>query len=96
MIFPLLSVSLISLFVALRMAPDWVPQSRAIRHGLIGGWAGYVVGAIIGLLVSFVMITNIWIGLFGHIVAFLGARASVRGDEVPVIERHLRNRVPGN
>ena len=96
MIFPLLSVSLIGLFIALRMAPDWIPQSRAIRHGLIGGWAGYVVGAIIGFVVGFVMPTDIWIGLFGHILAFVGARASVLGDEVPVIERHLRNRVPGS
>ncbi len=96
MIFPLLSVSLIGLFVALRMAPDWIPQSRALRHGLIGGWAGYVVGAIIGFLVSFVLPTDIWIGLLGHGAAFMGARASVEGDQVPMIERHIRNRVSGN
>jgi hypothetical protein len=96
MIFPLLSVSLIGLVVALRMAPGWIPQSRALRHGLIGGWAGYVVGAIIGFLVSFVLPTDIWIGLIGHGAAFVGARASVLGDEVPVIERRLRNRAPGN
>lgn len=96
MFFPFISVSFIGLFVALRMAPAWMPQTRAIRHGLIGGWAGYVVGAILGFLVGFVMITNIWVGLIGHLAAFLGARASVRGDEVPIIERRLRNRVPGN
>jgi hypothetical protein len=96
MIFPLLSVSLIGLFVALRRAPDWIPQSRAIRNGLIGGWAGYVAGAVIGFVVGFVLPTSIWIGLIGHVAAFLGARASVLGDEIPVIERRLRNRVPGN
>lgn len=96
MIFPLVSVSLIALFVAFRMAPDWIPQSRAIRHGLIGGWAGYLVGAIVGFVVALVLPTDIWIGLIGHIAAFMGARASVLGDEVPVIERHIRKRVPGN
>ncbi len=82
MFFPLLSVTLIGLAFALRAPADVGSQSTAARIGITGAWMGFVLGAIAGFFIEVVMIGGFWVGLIGHIGAFVGARGAIEGDRL--------------
>lgn len=82
MFFPLVSVSLIGLWFALRAPAAAGPQSKLVKVALVGAWTGFALGALVGLVVNVLVIGSFWLGLLGHLAAILGARAAVEGDRL--------------
>lgn len=74
MIFPVLSVSLIGLlgfilYMVLNGSHSW---KRNIMNFLFAAWGGFVIGAIIGVLVDVIFAKGIYVAVLGHGFALLG------------------------
>lgn len=77
--FPTLSITLIGLLLGAAVMVvtrrrDWTTLLAAV----IGGWAGFGVGAFLGVVVDIVSNSGMWVALAGHVLALIGAAIAVR------------------
>lgn len=78
MVFPTLSVTVIGLvagLLALRFSRE--PRWRTFAHGLVGAWAGFLAGAVIGVTIDVVLQSGELVALLGHMGAVLFAYLAV-------------------
>lgn len=74
MLMPLLSVTAIGLVTAvLVIITRHAPPVRALLLGLGGAWAGFLAGALVGVVVDVIAGTGWAVALAGHVVAVVGA-----------------------
>lgn len=75
MLVPGLTVTVIGLVVGLMsgVVLQHAPLLRSILGGLVGAWAGFAAGALIGWLVDSVLPADSYGMMFGHALAVLGA-----------------------
>ncbi|MDA3648833.1 hypothetical protein LZ318_06085 [Saccharopolyspora indica] len=79
MLMPLLSVTAIGLVTAvLVVITRHAPPVRALLLGLVGAWAGFAGGAVVGVVVDVIAGTGWMVALAGHVVAVIGAAAAGR------------------
>lgn len=77
MLIPILSVSAIGAFIALRRQTSNVGAGPLMAAGLTGAWAGYLAGWLAGILVDIILIAGFWPVLVGHLAAVGTARLAV-------------------
>ena len=79
MLMPLASVTLIGLLGAVVVVGShrWSP-GVALGRGLLGAWAGFVVGAIVGVAVDVVSHSGVYVAIFGHLAAVIGTASTLR------------------
>lgn len=80
MLLPILSVTVIGLIIGVGVGVAGLRGSRgwpAIARGLIGGWAGFLAGALVGVAVDVVFHTGVWVAVAGHAGAVAGAFLAV-------------------
>jgi hypothetical protein len=74
MVLPLASVTLIGLIatvLAVGLARRQLPA--ALVRGLLGSWAGFIGGALLGVTIDVAASTGVWVGVLGHVAAVAGA-----------------------
>lgn len=78
MLLPTISVTAIGLLVgiagvlAIRGRPG-----ATLAHAVIGAWCGFVIGALVGVLIDVMLGNGIYLGIVGHAVALAGAVVAV-------------------
>jgi hypothetical protein len=79
MLMPFASVTLIGLLGAVTVLGSrrW-PPAVALGRGLAGAWAGFVVGAIVGLAIDIVSHDGVYVAVVGHLGAVAGTAAALR------------------
>ncbi len=87
MIFPLISVTAIGLYFALRAPEGSDSIFRTARIALLGAWIGYLAGAGVGFIVEMAVIGGFWMGLTGHIGAYLAAKTATSGRTISRIQK---------
>lgn len=75
MLVPGLTITVIGLIVGVIAGPvmQHGPVVRSVINGLVGAWAGFAAGALIGWLVDSVLPAGYYGLMFGHALAVLGA-----------------------
>jgi len=74
MVLPTVSVTVIGLIAGLiAVVGRRSRPARALLLGVVGAWAGFGVGAIIGVVIDIVVQTGIYVAIVGHLVAVVGA-----------------------
>jgi hypothetical protein len=74
MLLPTLSVTVIGLIAGLlAVVAGGGGRVRALLLGVVGAWAGFVMGAIIGIGIDVVVQSGIYVGIVGHLIAMGGA-----------------------
>jgi hypothetical protein len=80
MLLPTVSVTVIGLIAGLLVVFMGARRpARALLLGVVGAWAGFVVGAIIGVAIDVVVQTGIYLAIMGHLTAVVGAVVALRG-----------------
>lgn len=74
MVVPILSVTAIGLFVALRRQHGTAPTRALAGAGVAGAWAGFLVFFLIGVLADILLLGAVWPMLIGHLGAYGVAR----------------------
>lgn len=79
MLMPVASVTLVGLFgaVVALASRGWSPRA-ALGRGLVGSWAGFVVGGIVGLMVDVVSHSGQYVAILGHLGAIVGTASMLR------------------
>lgn len=78
MLMPTFSVTAIGLLVGLTAILIMRRQpGRIIVLGVVGSWAGFVLGAVIGVTVDVIIGTGVYVAIAGHLAAALGAGGAV-------------------
>jgi hypothetical protein len=79
MLMPLASVTLIGLLGAVVVLGScrWSP-GVALGRGLLGAWAGFVVGAIVGVTIDIVSHNGAYVAIVGHLGAAVGTASTLR------------------
>ena len=78
MLFPLVSVTVIGLIAGLIFVAQRKSQpARTLLLGLAGAWIGFMVGALIGVVIDVVALTGIYVAILGHFMAIVGASAAL-------------------
>ena len=75
MLLPTVSVSVIGLIAGLLVVVMGARSgaARALLLGVVGAWAGFVVGAIIGVAIDVVVQSGIYLAIVGHLMAVVGS-----------------------
>jgi len=73
MLFPAFSVTLIGLVIGGMAAANNARPLRPILIAVSGAWAGFLVGALVGVAIDAIAGTGIWVAIFGHVAAVPGA-----------------------
>ncbi|MBW9206615.1 hypothetical protein KV102_12505 [Mumia sp. zg.B53] len=81
MLLPLVSVTVIGIVAGLLLRPSPPvrrSRPRGVAVGVLGAWAGFLVLALLGVVVDVVAGTGTYVALLGHAGAVLGAAAASR------------------
>ncbi|MFC7406039.1 hypothetical protein [Georgenia alba] len=73
MLMPTLSVTAIGLVVAAVWMIRGRPATATLLKGLVGAWLGFLAGALVGVVFDVVLLDGIYVALFGHAFAVVGA-----------------------
>jgi hypothetical protein len=74
MLLPTLSVTAIGVIAALiSLIVNGEGLTRPMLLGFLGAWAGFVVGAFVGVIFDVVLQTGIYVAIVGHLMAVTGA-----------------------
>ena len=74
MLLPTVSVTVIGLIAGLLVVFMGARRpARALLLGVVGAWAGFVVGAIIGVAIDVVVQSGIYLAIVGHLMAVVGS-----------------------
>jgi hypothetical protein len=74
MLLPTFSVTIIGLLagVIALLLGRYRPGPTLLR-GLAGAWIGFIVGALVGLIIDVTLQTGVHVAMIGHVAAALGA-----------------------
>lgn len=92
MLMPTVSVTVIGLVVGLvglllNRGRAW----RELLRGLVGAWAGFLGGALAGVIMDVMLGTGVFVALVGHGLAVLGALVAVAGLGQTMAQRDRRS-----
>lgn len=77
MLMPTLSVTAIGVLIAVVGIFLARPPKRALLHGLIGAWLGFLAGAALGVAIDVVLGEGVYLALFGHVAAAIADEAAM-------------------
>jgi hypothetical protein len=77
MLMPGLSVTAIGIAVAVVAIIRGMPATGALLRGLVGGWLGFLVGAVPGVLLDVLLADGVYVAVLGHLGAAGGAAVAV-------------------
>jgi uncharacterized membrane protein YeaQ/YmgE (transglycosylase-associated protein family) len=73
MLLPTVSVTMIGLIASLiAIGVRRSQPAQGLLLGVVGAWAGFIVGALIGVVIDIVARTGIYVALLGHLGAVVG------------------------
>jgi uncharacterized membrane protein YeaQ/YmgE (transglycosylase-associated protein family) len=79
MLMPAISVTLIGIVAAAAAAVKWQrPFFVSVTLGFVGAWAGFMLGALVGVVIDVLFSTGIFVALIGHAAAVAGAFFAVK------------------
>ena len=74
MLLPTVSVTVIGLIAGpLAVVIGRSRPARALLLGVVGAWAGFVVGALVGVALDVVVGSGTYLAIVGHLMAVIGA-----------------------
>lgn len=84
MLMPLASVTLLGVLGAVVVIGSrrWSPRV-AVGRGLLGAWAGFVVGAIVGVAIDIASHDGVYVAVVGHLGAAVGTASALRPPRAP-------------